>query len=305
MAQLEQLNGIISFVEAGTLLSFTAAADKLGITKSAVGKSVARLEERLSTKLLHRTTRKLTLTPDGEAYLASCRQALEEISSAENALAAKSRQLAGRLRIDAPAAWGRQILFPVLAKMTKQNPGLTLSLSLTDRIIDPVEECVDLAIRFGETRSTTGLITRKLTEQRALIVAAPAYLKIHAEPATIEDLQRHDCIVGFRREIPTTWRVKAADGLVYRITPPPTHEIGDGAAIVDAAVAGLGLAQMPSSLVENHIAAGRLVSVLDMFTGAKVEISALWPSTKHLLPRVRHVVEILAEEGRRGNLGAW
>lgn len=302
MAQLEQLNGIISFVEAGTLLSFTAAADKLGITKSAVGKSVARLEERLGVKLLHRSTRKLTLTPDGEAYLASCRHALDEIGSAENALAAKSQQLAGRLRIDAPAAWGRRILLPLLAKITKLHPGLTLSLSLTDRIIDPVEEGVDLAIRFGETKSTTGLITRKLTEQRALIVASPDYLKARGEPVTIEDLQEHDCIVGFRRDIPNTWRVKAADG-IYRVTPPPTHEIGDGAAIVDAAVAGLGLAQMPSSLVANHIAAGRLVSVLEAFTGARIEISAIWPSTKQLLPRVRHVVEILADEGRHGNLG--
>jgi DNA-binding transcriptional LysR family regulator len=285
------------------LLSFTAAADKLGITKSAVGKSVARLEERLGTKLLHRSTRKLTLTPDGEAYLASCRHALEEIGNAENALAAKSEQLAGRLRIDAPAAWGRQILLPVLAKITKQHPGLSLSLSLTDRIIDPVEEGVDLAIRFGETKSTTGLITRKLTEQRALIVASPAYLKTRGTPATIDDLQDHDCIVGFRRDIPNTWRVKAVDGSVYRVTPPATHEIGDGSAIVDAAVAGLGLAQMPSSLLADHIAAGRLVAVLDAFTGAKIEISAIWPSTRHLLPRVRHVVEKLADEGRRGNLG--
>jgi DNA-binding transcriptional LysR family regulator len=163
---------------------------------------------------------------------------------------------------------------------------------------------VDLAIRFGETKSTTGLITRKLTEQRALIVASPDYLKARGEPVTVEDLQEHDCIVGFRRDIPNTWRVKATDGTIYRVTPPPTHEIGDGAAIVDAAVASLGLAQMPSSLVANHIAAGKLVSVLEAFTGARIEISAIWPSTKQLLPRVRHVVEILADEGRHGNLGA-
>jgi DNA-binding transcriptional LysR family regulator len=96
----------------------------------------------------------------------------------------------------------------------------------------------------------------------------------------------------------------AANGSVERVTPPATHEIGDGAAIVDAAVAGLGLAQMPSSLISNHIEAGSLVTVLDAFTGARIEISAIWPSTNHLLPRVRHVVEILADEGRRGNLGA-
>jgi DNA-binding transcriptional LysR family regulator len=304
MAHLEQLNGIINFVEAATCLSFTVAAENLGITKSAVGKSVAKLEERLGTKLLHRSTRKLTLTPDGEAYLASCRHALEEIGSAEQVLLAKNQQLVGRLRVDAPAAWGRQILLPILAKITKEHPGLTLSISLTDRIIDPVEEGVDLAIRFGESKDTSGLITRKLTEQRAMIVASPDYLKVRGAPATVDDLQHHDCIVGFRRDIPNTWRVKGRDGSLYRITPPATHEIGDGAAIVDAAVAGLGLAQMPSSLVNDHIRAGRLNIVLDEFTGAKIEISAIWPSTRHLLPRVRHVVEALANEGRRGGLGS-
>ena len=302
MAQLDQLGGIIAFVESASFLSFTAAAEKLGITKSAVGKSVARLEERLGTKLLHRTTRKLTLTPDGEAYLASCRHALQEIGAAEDALAARNQQLAGRLRIDAPAAWGRQFLLPVLARITKQHPGLTLSLSLTDRIIDPVEEGVDVAIRFGETKDTSGLITRKLTEQKSLIVAAPGYLETRGLPVGIDDLQRHDCIVGFRRDIPTTWRVKVSDGSVIRIWPPATHEIGDGAAIVDAAVAGLGLAQMPSSLVMHHIEAGRLVSVLEEFTSVAVGIYAVWPKNRHLLPRVKHVVQILVDGGRTGIL---
>jgi DNA-binding transcriptional LysR family regulator len=304
MAHLEQLNGIVSFVEAATLLSFTAAAESLGVTKSAIGKSVARLEERLGTKLLHRSTRKLTLTPDGEAYLASCRHALEEIGGAEQVLLAKNQQLGGRLRVDAPAAWGRQILLPLLANIAKEHPGLTLSLSLTDRIIDPVEEGVDLAIRFGETKDTSGLIVRKLTEQRALIVASPGYLLARGTPQTVEDIQDHDCIVGFRRDIPNAWRVRNSEGAVYRVTPPATHEIGDGAAIVDSAVAGLGLAQMPSSLVNAHIKSGRLIAVLEQFTGAKIDISAIWPTTRHLLPRVRHVVEALVNEGRRGGLGS-
>jgi DNA-binding transcriptional LysR family regulator len=303
MAHLDRLNGIVSFVEAATALSFTAAAENLGVTKSAVGKSVSRLEDRLGTKLLHRSTRKLTLTPDGEAYLASCRHALEEIGGAEQVLLAKNHQFGGRLRVDAPAAWGRQILLPVLANIVKQHPGLSLSLSLTDRIIDPVEEGVDLAIRFGETKDTNGLIIRKLAEQRAMIVASPDYLRLRGTPITVDEIQDHDCIVGFRRDIPNTWRVRNLDGSTSRITPPATHEIGDGAAIVDSAVAGLGLAQMPSSLVEDHIKSGRLSAVLEEFSGAKIDISAIWPSTRHLLPRVRYVVEALANEGRRGSLG--
>ncbi|MCF6367577.1 LysR family transcriptional regulator [Rhizobium halophilum] len=304
MAQLEQLDGVIAFVEAVSLSSFTAAAEKLGITKSAVGKSVARLEARLGVKLLHRTTRRLTLTPDGEAYYASCRHALEEIGAAESALAATSQALTGRLRIDAPVAWGRQFLLPILTGIAKKHPGLTLSLSLADRIIDPVEEGVDLAIRFGESKDTSNLVMRKLTEQRTCIFASPDYLAVRGHPTTIEDLQHHDGIVGFRRDIPATWRVTAPNGTVERILPRVTHEIGDGAAIVDAAVAGLGVAQMPISIVADHIANGRLVPLLEDATDVNVGIYAVWPASRHLLPRVRHVVEVLVEEGKRGDLGA-
>lgn len=303
MAQLEQLDGVIAFVEAVNLSSFTAAADKLGITKSAVGKSVARLETRLGVKLLHRTTRRLTLTPDGEAYYASCRHALEEIGAAESALAATSQALTGRLRIDAPVAWGRQFLLPILTGIAKKHPGLTLSLSLADRIIDPVEEGVDLAIRFGESKDTSNLVMRKLTEQRTCIFASPDYLAVRGRPLTIEDLQYHDGIVGFRRDIPATWRVTAPDGTMKRILPRVTHEIGDGAAIVDAAVAGLGVAQMPISIVADHISNGRLIPLLQDATDVKVGIYAIWPASRHLLPRVRHVVEVLVDEGRRGGLG--
>ena len=303
MAQLEQLDGVVAFVEAVKLSSFTAAADNLGITKSAVGKSVARLEARLGVKLLHRTTRRLTLTPDGEAYYASCRHALEEIGAAEAALAATSVDLTGRLRIDAPVAWGRQFLLPILTGIAKKHPGLTLSLSLADRIIDPVEEGVDLAIRFGESKDTTNLVMRKLTEQRACIFASPEYLALRGAPDSIEDLQHHDCIVGFRRDIPATWRVKSPDGSIRRIQPRVTHEIGDGGAIVDAAVAGLGIAQMPMSVVAADIESGRLVRLLDDETEVNVGIYAIWPASRHLLPRVRHVVEVLVEEGKRGGLG--
>lgn len=301
--QFDDLGSIIAFVQAAHRQSFTAAGETLGVSKSAVGKSVTRLETRLGTKLLHRTTRKLTLTADGEAYFAACRSALDEIETAEASLAARTDKLAGRLRIDAPAAWGRQFLLPIVAKIVKQHQELTISLSLTDRIIDPVEERVDLVIRFGETTDTNGLISRKLTEQTAMIVASPSYIAARGEPATIDDIRDHDCIVGFRRDIPATWRVTESDGTQIRISPPATHEIGDGAAIVDAAVLGLGLAQMPSSLVDEHIRAGTLQPILPAVSNVRVGIYAVWPTTRHLLPRVQQVVRILVEEARAGALG--
>lgn len=301
MIQSDRLAGVEAFVEVARQLSFTEAALRLGLTKSAVGKSVSRLEARLGAKLIHRSTRRLVLTADGEAYLAVARRALEEIGAAETFLSGGNRDIAGRLRVDAPAAWGRQVLLPILAAITQDHPGLHLSMSFTDRIIDPVEERVDLVIRFGETPDTNGLIIRKLGEQRAPLVASPAYLARKGGPLTPEDLHDHACITGIRRDAPVGYRIARGAG-VERLTVLATHEIGDGSAVVDAAIAGLGIAQMPLSLVAQALAAGELVEVLPAFGTAPVGIYALWPETRHLLARVRHVVDVLVAKGQLGLL---
>ncbi|MFE3837972.1 LysR family transcriptional regulator [Pseudogemmobacter sonorensis] len=302
MAQIDHLAGVQAFVETARHLNFTEAARTLGVTKSAVGKSVSRLEARLGTQLIRRSTRRLVLTADGEAYLAVARRALEEIGAAETFLASGNRDVAGRLRVDAPAAWGRQVLLPILVDITREHPGLHLSLSFTDRIIDPIEERVDLVIRFGETPDTGGLITRKLAEQRAPLVAAPGYISRKGVPATPEDLHHHDCITGVRRDAPTGYRIVRGTGTPERLHVLATHEIGDGAAVVEAAIAGLGIAQMPLSLVAQPLADGRLVEVLPDYGTAPVGIYALWPETRHLLARVRHVVDVLAKHGQQGTL---
>lgn len=301
MAQIDQLNGVIAFLHSAEALSFTAAAAKLGITKSAVGKSVTKLEERLGIKLLHRSTRRLSLTPDGEAYYASVRHALGEIAAAETTLLSKSQVISGRLRIDAPAAFGRQILMPLLLDFSRAYTGLTLSLSFNDKIVDPVEEGVDLTIRFGETRDCTGLISKKLTEQPSVVVASSSYLAARGTPQSVADLQQHDCICGFG-DNSASWRIKGSDGAAVRYMPPVSHQFGDGEAIVQAALAGLGLCQMPRSLVRAHLEKGTLTSVLEQVADVPVSVYAVWPVTRHLLPRVRTVVDFLAEKGRQGAL---
>lgn len=269
-----------------------------------MGKSVSRLEARLGVTLIHRSTRRLVLTPDGEAYLSVARRALEEIVAAETALSSSNRRIAGRLRVDAPAAWGRQVLLPILTDIVCEHSDLRLSLSFTDRIIDPVEEQVDLAIRFGETSDTTGLITRKLAEQRVPLVTSLAYIARRGMPQSPEDLNDHECITGVRRDVPIGYRLasQGGGGDAKRLRVLSTHEIGDGSAVVDAAIAGLGIAQMPCSLVAEALAEGRLVEVLPDYATATVGIHALWPETHHLLARVRHVVDRLAMEGRNGRL---
>lgn len=288
-------------METARHLSFTAAGLELGLTKSAVGKSVGRLEARLGVKLIHRSTRRLVLTPDGEAYLEVARRALEDIQAAESLLSSGNREIAGRIRIDAPAAWGRKVLLPILANVIDEHPNLRLSLSFTDRIADLVDERIDLAIRFGETPDTAGLITRKLAEQRAPLVASPAYVARRGAPTSPEELSRHECITGARRDGPSGYRV-VRRGKIERLRVTPAHEIGDGAAVVDAAIAGLGIAQMPWSMVAGPLSDGRLTEVLAKYGIAKVGIYALWPETRHLLGRVRHVVDVLAEMGHRGEL---
>lgn len=296
------LQGIQAFVETARHLSFTEAAQVLGMTKSAVGKSVSRLEARLGVTLIHRSTRRLVLTPDGQAYLSVALHALEDIQAAETSLSSSNRIIAGRLRVDAPAAWGRQVLLPILTGIAHDHPDLRLSLSFTDRIIDPIEEQVDLVIRFGETPDTTGLISRKLAEQRVPLVAAPSYIARRGMPKLPEELSHHDCITGVRSDVPIGYRLIGHGGHAVRLTVSPTHEVGDGAAVVDAAIEGLGIAQMPWSLVAPALAEGRLIEVLSNHATATVSINALWPETRHLLARVRHVVDLLAARGRRGQL---
>jgi DNA-binding transcriptional LysR family regulator len=302
MASSERLSDIETFVEVARHLSFTEAALVLRMTKSAVGKSVSRLEARLGVTLLYRSTRRLVLTPDGEAYLAVARQALEEIRAAETSLSSGSREVAGRLRIDAPAAWGRGVLLPILAEIALSHPQLHLSLSFNDRLIDPLEEKMDLVIRFGETSDTTGLIIRKLGEQRAPLVASPTYLARRGPPESPEDLAHHDCITGMHCDVPIGYRIARPDQAPERLRIRPAHEIGDGSAVVDAAIAGLGIAQMPWSLVADALGDGRLVEVLSDHATVPVGIYALWPEKRHLLARVRHVVDILALRGHQGRL---
>lgn len=299
MIPLESLNGVATFVATARSNSFTEAAEKLGISKSAVGKSIARLEQRLGANLFHRTTRRITLSADGEAYFAACASALDEIATAESGLGPRSREPVGRLRIDMASAFGRQFMLPILLEIGNAYPGLHFTMTFTDHVIDPVEEGVDLAIRFGELADSSGVVARRLASQQWVICGSPAYLARHGTPQNLDDIDEHRCVVGYRRGLPLSWRVKQ-DGQSFRLHPPPTHQISDGEAMIDAAAAGLGLCQMPLSLFRKPIEAGHLVTVLDDYRPDPVDVHAIWPKVAHLRPKVRHVVDALIELGSQG-----
>lgn len=212
MRRTDHLGGITAFVATAQQGSFTAAAEKLGLTKSAIGKSVSRLENRLGLKLFQRSTRRLSLTPDGERFLASCQSAIDILEQAEAELTSHTCQPSGRLRVDLPAAFGRQRILPILLDITRRYPELALTVTFSERFVDLIDEGIDLVVRIGELSDSSGLVARRLTTQKLVICASPDYLFNHGEPVSIDDLNHHQCVVGFRRNQPVSWLLK--EGMV-------------------------------------------------------------------------------------------
>ncbi|WP_280190821.1 LysR family transcriptional regulator [Delftia sp. PS-11] len=297
----DPFTGVSVFVAAARAGTFTKAAEQLGLTKSAVGKTITRLEDRVGFKLFHRTTRLTRLTSDGEAYLAACMSALDEVTAAQTALSSSSQVLSGRLRIDMPVAFGRRVLLPILVEIVRPHPGISLVLTFTDATSDLLREDVDLAIRFGPLGNSSHLVARHLSTQQRIICASPGYLRERGVPATISAIDHHRCIVGTANGPPQTW-VISDGGVEKSYAPPATHQFSDGEAMVDAAVAGIGLVQLPASLLREKIKAGLLEVVLDACSGPGVEVHAVWPHRERLSPRLRYVVDQLVLYAAQGKL---
>ncbi|SDB93279.1 LysR family transcriptional regulator [Acinetobacter boissieri] len=293
MRKTDHLGGIIAFVTTSQLGSFTAAAERLGLTKSAVGKSVKRLEDRLELNLFHRSSRRLSLTSDGEKFLKSCQTALDILENAEVELKSHTTKPSGRLRIDLPAAFGRKKILPLLLEMSSSYPELFLTVTFSERFIDPIEEGIDLFIRIGELVDSSGLVARQLTTQKLILCASPQYIALHGEPKKLEDIKNHKCIVGFNDNKPKVWLLKTEDFQTKRFVPPLIHEFGDGDAMLASVLAGVGISQLPKWLVSKYIASGELIEVLAKYSNAEIPINVLWPKGQQLLPRCRYVVDQL------------
>src|SRR5262245_5320241 len=286
-----RFDGIAEFVAVARLGSFTAVAAELGMTKSAVGRAVSRLEARLGSKLLHRTTRRLTLTPAGEAWLEHCVAALAELDRGESALIVARDTPGGEVRIDLPTAFGRLHVMPVLLDVAEHYPALHLKVSFTDRRVDLVSENIDLAVRIANLDDSADLVARQIGVQHMVIVGAPGYIARRGVPRSQADLKVHDCIVGRRQGYLIAWLLKQPDGSIARHAVSVKHEIQDFETVQMAVRAGYGLAQLPSWLVQDDIGDGKLLTVLDGMSGGEVPINILWPRTKTLPAKIRVVVD--------------
>ncbi|WP_166219528.1 LysR substrate-binding domain-containing protein [Pseudomonas atagonensis] len=288
-----QFDGIAEFTLAAQHGSFTAAALQLGVTSSAVGKSVTRLEKRLGIKLLHRSTRKLSLTNEGEVYLASCLRVMEELRDVEGSFFNGVAEPKGRLRIDLPAAFGRRHIAPMLIGLARRYAQLDMSLTFGERTVDMIGEGIDLAVRIGDLNNDPELVARRLGEQHLVVCAAPDYLKSSAPVLQPSDLLEHDCIIAWRRGLRMSWLLKNVKGAVRPQEVRVRHEFGDGEMMLRATLDGCGLCQLPTWLIAEHLRSGALVTVLDDYAGATMPIHAIWPQTRYIQPKVRVIVDAL------------
>jgi DNA-binding transcriptional LysR family regulator len=299
----DRFSGLTEFVTAVQTGSFASAAVKLGVTGSAVGKSVSRLEARLGVKLLHRTTRRLTLTAEGQMFLASCERILDDLDGTEMAIASGRDTPVGTLNLNLPAAFGRKHIMPVLLRLTSRHRHLDLSVMFTERTASVIDEGVDLAVRIGTLGNDSDLTAKRLGTQRLLICASPGYIAEHGAPTAAEELTQRDCIIGWRRIPRPVWLLRNTAGASIPQEVNVRHEFSDGEALVQAVLAGEGLCQLPTWLIGDELATGALVPVLDQFAGAEMPIHAVWPSSRYLQPRLRIVIDALADAAQEPGSG--
>lgn len=290
----DRLGGIAAFVQAAESGSFALAAQHLNLTRSAIGKSIARLEQRLGARLFHRTTRSLNLTEDGQLFYESCLKALKELETAEAALDSGRRVVSGRLRVSMATVFGRHCVAPILLDLAAQHPGLDLDLSFSDRPVDLIEDGFDLAVRGGNIPDQSGLMMRRLGEQRMIVVASPAYLARRGTPKTLADLAAHEGVVYGRANQTKCWVFRGPEGRTVEQAIHCRLRLDDVEALVDAALRGAGLGWLPCWLIAPHVKSGALIPVLSPDLAIGYPMYAVWPRSPHLPLRMRLAIDALA-----------
>lgn len=283
----------VAVVEGG---SFAAASRRLNLSRSAVGKAVARLEGRLLVRLFHRTTRSQSLTEDGQAFYEHCQRALNELQAGKALLDSGRRTVSGKLRVSVPVLFGRLCVAPVLTRLALAHPGLELDLSFSDRIVDLFEDGFDLAVRNGPLGGGSGLMARRIAREQTMIFASPGYLERHGVPDKLDDLRRHWAITYGRSGRVQRW-LFPRDGAAPAAADIPTRlRFDDLDAIAEAAACGVGLAWLPDWLVRGKVQSGQLVPVLANIPALVSDVHAIWPETPYLPTRVRVAIDTLAAE---------
>ena len=297
MYSSERLKGIDVFVAVVDAGSFTAAAERLNLTNSAVGKAVGRLEERLGAKLFVRTTRKLSLTGAGEAFYRTCTGVLGELEEAEQVLRSEGTTPIGKLRIDLPASYGTLKVMPSLFDFLERFDGIRPQISFTDRFVDLAEESVDVAVRIGGSDRWPDSIGYKyLGHERRVFCCSPDFITRHGPiPDSLDVLEGLNALMYRRADgSPSPWFIKRGDGPVEHFFPTSRLEVGNADILVQAVARGLGVAQLSTWLIGDHLARGELVEVLPSYSTKGLPLYLLWLRSRQLLPKVDALIAHLA-----------
>jgi len=296
MDRLKQMESFVSVAARGSL---TAAAHAEGVAPAIIGRRLEGLEERLGVKLLLRTTRRITLTHEGSAFLEDCQRLLAELANAEASVSAGGVRASGHLRITAPAGFGRRHVAPLVPKFRDLHPEVTISLNLSDRVVDIAREGFDCAVRVGDMPDSS-LVSVRMADNRRLCVAAPALLQRYGVPQSPADLARLPCLALSSNASQTRgWAFRTGPGSdvegseVVHVKPAGPLDCSDGQVLHDWCVAGYGIAWRSSWEVEAEIASGLLVAVLEDYAAPPNGIYAVFPQRKHLPLRVRLWIDFL------------
>lgn len=289
MDKFQEMRVFTGVIDAG---SFVGAADALGLSKAAVSRHVSELEQRLGVRLIQRTTRKLSLTQEGEVFLARCRDILASVEESEAELSTRAGKASGLLKVSVPVSFATRHLAPLWSTFLAKHPQLTLDVHLADRVVDLVDEGFDMAVRIARLPDSS-LVSRKLASTRLVMCAAPSYLRKRGTPKHPDDLAAHDVMGYSLLATPGQWLLQGPDGPVtVRVRPRLWTNNGDTS--VAATVRGAGIDLQPTFLVADEFADGRLVEVLPQWRAVELGIYAVYPSRKFVLPKVRALVNFLA-----------
>jgi DNA-binding transcriptional LysR family regulator len=291
---MDKLKQLESFVTVATKGSLTATALAEGVAPAVIGRRIDALEERLGVKLLVRTTRRITLTHEGSAFLEDCQRVLADLANAEASVSAGGVKASGHLRITAPAGFGRRHVAPQVPRFIALHPDVSVSLNLSDRVVDIVNEGFDCAVRVGDLPDSS-LISVRLADNRRLCVATPAYLKRAGVPQHPSDLARHECLTLSSDASQTRGWAFRVEGEVTHLRPHGRLDCSDGQVLHDWCLQGLGIAWRSTWEVQSEVAAGRLQTVLEDYAAPPNGIFAVFPHARHLPLRVRLWIDFLKQ----------
>ena len=296
--RIKDIAAFIAVVNAG---SYTKATHVLGLSRSAIGKSITRLESQLGVRLLNRSTRQLSLTDEGSIMYERCRQIMDDLEEVDTTMAVRREKPMGVLKLTAPSSLGQKHIRPLIERFLKEWPELTTEIMFTDRYVDLIEEGLDIAIRIGKPKSDSRVLTKTIANQCMVTCASPLYIEQHGKPLQPEELKNHQAIFFHNGERRKGWHYKTPDG-EYIHEGPSRMDVDSSEAMITSAIVGFGIVHLPDYLLYEPIDKGELIPILTNFSTEIEPIRIMYPSKRYLSPRIRKFIDLITDDWQQNGV---